>query len=135
MESIDTEELQARTEAGLARHKKLIPLIMFPASVVIYVLFMALALTAGMAQGAGDAVAMALIGGFMALVINGITMLTMGGAFDQTLRPQILAQEMAKMLQDHKRKIPPKRLEDELIDEEEVVMLGDDGELYRQRRA
>ncbi len=138
MEPFDMEELNTRTEADLARHKKLMPLVFFPFSVLIYALFAFIALSAGPTEEPGFAVAMALIGGFMALMINGVSLMTVGGLFDQALRPQIMARVMAQMVQEQaggKRKHTAKRLEDEEIASDDVVMLGDDGELYRQHRA
>jgi hypothetical protein len=138
MESFDMEELHTRTEASLERHKKLVPLVLFPLSVVVYMLFAFIALTAGQLEEPGFDLFMALMGGFMALVMNGISLVTLAGGFDQTLRPQVMARVMAEMLQEQrsgKRKTAPTRLEDEADASDEVVMLGDDGELYRQRRS
>jgi hypothetical protein len=137
MESFDMEELHTRTEAELARHKKLMPLVLFPFSVMLYVLFAFIALSVGQTEDPGFAVAMALIGGFMALVMNGVSLLTLGGVFDQSLRPQVMARVMAEMLQEQrsgKRKNALTRLEEADAASDDVVMLGDDGELYRQRR-
>lgn len=138
MESLDIEELHTRTEADLARHKKLIPLVFFPLSVLLYLLFAFIALSVGQTEPRGFDMVMALMGGFMALLMNGISLLTLGGVFDQTLRPQIMARIMAQMIHEQrsgKRKAAPSRLEDEAAAPDEVVMLGDDGELYRQSRS
>ncbi len=139
MESFDMEELHTRTEADLARHKKLVPLVLFPISVLLYLLFAFIALSVGQTEPRGFDVAMALVGGIMVLMTNGISLLTLAGVFDQTLRPQIMARIMSEMMQEQrsgKRKLAPTRLEDEAaaLASDEVVMLGDDGELYRQRR-
>lgn len=138
MESFDMEELHTRTEADLARHRKRVPLVLFPFSVLIYLMFAFIALSVGQVEAPGFDVFMALMGGFMALLMNGVSLLTLGGVFDDSLRPQIMARVMAQMLQEQrsgKRKAAPARLEDEAAASDEVVMLGDDGELYRQRRS
>jgi hypothetical protein len=137
LNDLDVNELNERVEQELAQQKKVVPGVMLALSFLMVVLFSIIG--AGLAADGetGIGVFMAVMGGAMAVFFQFISFMITSGASDNSMRAQLVSKAMAGILRDlPKRKNTPRNnLEDEAeVDEGEVVMLGDDGELKRAKR-
>ncbi|GEM_PF-4180453 len=134
---LDINELNDRVETELAQQKKIVPGVMLAISLFVLVVFSIISV--GMASDGDSEVAlfMAIMGGAMAVFFQFMSFVITSGIADTSMRTQLVSRAMAKMLSElpKRKKGLRNQLDDEIpVDEGEVVMLGDDGELKRARR-
>jgi hypothetical protein len=138
MESIDIEALEERTEAELARHKRSAAVLLWVCSLMIYSAAAVFALVVSLDEPQAG-LTVALTGGVVMLAIQTLGLIISGGALDRSLRAQAAARAMAALLEERrsgKHKKKPVRLEDEAaLYPDQIVILGDDGEIERAVRS
>jgi hypothetical protein len=139
MQSVDNEELRQRVDAGVSRKKRLMHVIFFAASLIMFIIFMVMAV--GMLSSAnlppelvqGDdalvtgAFVMLGMGWFTSLVFQAISMLTSLGVMDAAMRDRVIAREIGRQLYEHTDadyEKPKRRGEEDM-----AYAVSDDGEL------
>lgn len=134
---LDVNELNERVEVELAKQKKIVPAVMLAVSILMVVVFGIVSLVLLGESDPEAAVMMGIMGGAMAVMMQFIGLMVSSGISDNSQRERLVSKAMAQML----RELPTKRkhdrrhqLEDDDMSDGEIVTLGDDGELKRQRR-
>ncbi|MDX1995363.1 MAG: hypothetical protein SF029_23465 [bacterium] len=144
---IDYQALNERVELQLQKRKRLVRYLMFAMSIFMVVLFSIIAW--GIYSGSEVAMAMSdlptenptdaamvllMLGGIMAVMMNGIGLMVDSGIGDKQMRSQVLSEELGQavknlaMAQSEK----PKRSAEANLDDaqnDQVMEISDDGEL------
>ncbi len=138
MESIDVEALEEQTEAELAQHKKSAAILLWVSNLLIYGAATTFALVLSL-DDPRSGLAAALVAGVVMLAIQALGLAISSGALDSSLRAQAAARALAALLDERhgkKHKKKPIRLEDEAaLYPDQIVILGDDGEIERAVRS
>lgn len=137
LNDLDVNDLNDRVEAELVKQKKIVPAVMLAISILMVVLFSIFSIAIASDGEPDVALFMAIMGGAMAVFFQFMSFIIASGISDNSMRTQLVSKAMAKMLRELPKRKNERRnnLEDEPeVDEGEVVMLGDDGELKRARR-
>lgn len=145
MTGIDYQDLNERVDKSLRKRKKIARGVFFGASVLMFIIFTLLALTAfagnplmasrGFATSQDAAVFLLIVGWLTSLMFHGFGMLLDSGLFDKSMRAQIASQQMGMAIVERMEAEPMEKAKRNELTENssdaEVVELTDDGELKR----